>query len=77
MQRTGLNTRLYIKDDSCLCYQVIIVGHHPPGDVVSIVQHSRQLTDLSVEYSDVIVLHMSGHTHNDEFRLVSIRELYI
>ena len=53
-----------------LIFQVIIIGHHPPGRSDFIVQFSRWLTDLHLEFSDVIVLHVAGHTHKDEFKLV-------
>ena len=63
------NEYVYLAD---FVLQVVLVGHHPTsgGDIV--VRHARWLTDLTTAYRDVVVLQVCGHTHNDEFRLVSI-----
>ena len=53
--------------------QVIVVAHHPPGNADIIVSHTRRVVDTVVENSDIIVLHVSGHTHKDEYRVVSLR----
>jgi sphingomyelin phosphodiesterase len=49
--------------------KVIMVLHHPISGEDVIVTHSRWYSKLVSEYSDVIVLQMAGHTHNDEFRV--------
>lgn len=56
--------------DWTIFFQVIVVGHHPPGNGDIIVSHTRRFVDAAVEYSDVIVLHISGHTHRDDYRVV-------
>ncbi|XP_064609219.1 sphingomyelin phosphodiesterase A-like [Liolophura sinensis] len=58
--------------------KVIIIGHVPPGDKgSSVMDYGDFYTDLAVNYSDVIVLHLFGHTHHDEFELVSACFLYL
>lgn len=49
--------------------KVIIVGHIPPG-MYSLDDFSLWLNDLMVQYSDLIVLHVYGHTHRDHYTLV-------
>jgi sphingomyelin phosphodiesterase len=49
--------------------KVILVGHHPTGQGDSAVYWGQYLTDLVLRYHDIIVLHVHGHTHKDEFRL--------
>ncbi len=50
--------------------QVVVIGHHPVGGSC-IVRESRWWEELMAEFGDVVALHVSGHTHNDHFRLVS------
>ena len=52
--------------------KVILIGHHPPGSADNLITTSRMYIELAREFSDVIVLHIAGHTHFDEFRLVSL-----
>lgn len=49
--------------------KVLFIGHHVPGNSDFIIRESRWYQDLMANFSDVIFLHMSGHTHTDEFRL--------
>ena len=49
--------------------KVIIIGHIPPG-LYSLDHFSEWLNELMVEYSDIIVLHIYGHTHRDHYTLV-------
>jgi hypothetical protein len=56
--------------------QVILLGHHPIGGADYIVSQSRWYQTLVVDYSDIIVLQPTGHTHVDEFRLVCILPLF-
>lgn len=49
--------------------KVIFLGHHVPGNSDFIVSQSHWYEELMANFSDIIVLHMSGHTHTDEFRL--------
>ena len=48
------------------------MSHHPIGGSDSIVTQSRWYQSLVVEYSDIIVLQPTGHTHYDEFRMVGL-----
>ena len=54
--------------------QVLLLGHHPPGGGDAIVLTTRHFEDLVLEYSDVIMLHVAGHTHNDHYKVVSQSE---
>ena len=55
----------------CVCViQVILMAHHPIGGADSIVRLSRWYQSLVIEYSDIIVLQPTGHTHTDEIRMV-------
>jgi sphingomyelin phosphodiesterase len=49
--------------------KVIFLGHHVPGNSDFIISQSRWYQELMVRFSDIIILHLSGHTHTDEFRL--------
>ena len=49
--------------------KVILIGHIPEGRL-TLTSFALWYTDLVIEYSDVIVLHMYGHTHSDDFGLV-------
>ena len=53
-------------------FQVIILSHHPVGSSGSIVSATRWWQDVILEYSDVIIMHLSGHSHHDEFHLVHL-----
>ena len=48
-----------------------MVGHVPPGGSDSLEDFNRFYRDLAIEYKDVIVLQVYGHTHKNDFRLVS------
>lgn len=50
--------------------KVLLIGHHPPGGADYLVTGSRWLEQLVLNYTDVIVLMSTGHTHTDEFRLI-------
>ena len=48
--------------------QVIFVTHHPIGD--GIIEWDQYISDISIEYQDIIVLQPVGHKHKDTWRLV-------
>lgn len=50
--------------------KVILVGHHPPGGADYIISRSRLYERLVLDFSDIIVLQPTGHTHTDEFRMI-------
>jgi len=50
--------------------KVIMINHHPPGGGDYLIQESKWYEALMVEYSDIVVLQVAGHTHTDEFRLL-------
>jgi len=50
--------------------KVIVIYHHPPGGSSSITSESRWLEKTMVDFSDIVVLQMAGHTHTDEFKLL-------
>ncbi|KAK2154067.1 hypothetical protein LSH36_278g06059 [Paralvinella palmiformis] len=43
--------------------------HHPVGNSGSIVSATRWWEEVILEYSDVIIMHLSGHSHQDAFHL--------
>ncbi|KAK2154070.1 hypothetical protein LSH36_278g06048 [Paralvinella palmiformis] len=49
--------------------KVIVISHHPVGGSDVIVRSARWWEAIINEYHDVIVLHVSGHTHFDELKL--------
>jgi len=49
--------------------KVIVAIHHPPGQSDFITRYSQWYNDVIVKYSDVIVLHIAGHTHDDHFKI--------
>ena len=50
--------------------QVVIITHHPPCNWDQIVTYTWMFEELMVEYGDLVTMHVSGHSHNDEFRVV-------
>ena len=48
--------------------QVIFVTHYPIGD--GIIEWDQYISDISIEYQDIIVLQPVGHKHKDTWRLV-------
>ena len=46
-----------------------MVSHHDIG--VNIIEFDKNFTKILAAYKDIIVFHPVGHTHRDEFRLVS------
>ena len=48
------------------------MGHHPPGHPDYIVSRGWMLTDILQDYADIIVLHVTGHQHEDDFRMVCL-----
>ena len=54
--------------------QVILLIHHPMGDNDVITTYSQWYSKVIATYSDVIVLHVCGHTHDDHFKVV--REIF-
>ncbi|KAK2142519.1 hypothetical protein LSH36_945g00096 [Paralvinella palmiformis] len=51
--------------------KVIMMSHHGTGQSQGNNEYSCFITDLQARYSDVIVLHLTGHSHEDSFRLVT------
>ena len=51
--------------------QVIIAIHHLPGQSDFLTRYSAWYNDVVTAYRDVIALHVAGHTHNDQFAIVS------
>lgn len=49
--------------------KVMILGHTSPG-LYSLDVFSIWLNEVMLEYSDVITLHVYGHTHRDHYTLV-------
>ena len=33
---------------------------------------TRMFENLMTEYGDLVIMHVAGHTHSDEFRVVSV-----
>ena len=55
----------------CTCRQVILVSHHSLGGSGRLEYNNIHLTQLLTAYSDVMLFVLLGHTHHDEFGLVS------
>ena len=52
--------------------QVIMMAHVPPGDPGNTLHAYEEFyLNLTKRYRDTIVGHLFGHTHHDEFKLVS------
>ena len=51
--------------------QVILMGHAPPGRYDTIDFYAQYYSRLVLEFHDVIGLQVFGHTHDNEFKLVS------
>jgi hypothetical protein len=63
-------TKSALDDAKAKGEKVILLGHHPVGGADFIVEQSRWYQSLVRNYSDVIVLQPTGHTHVDEFRMI-------
>ena len=48
------------------------MAHHVIGSSDVVVDDAKWYEELMVAYHDIIVLQVAGHTHVDEFRLVSM-----
>ena len=46
--------------------------HHPMGYEATLIDYGDFITDLVSQFDDIIVMHVMGHKHDDEFRLVNI-----
>ena len=55
--------------------QVILLGHIPFGGEDTVAPFALFIESLCTRFSDVIVVHLLGHQHKDEFRLVSQSDL--
>ncbi len=67
--KTERSTGQLLKLPFPLVLQVILVTHHPLGD--GIIEWDDYISELSLQYKDVIVLQLVGHKHKDTWRLVS------
>lgn len=50
--------------------KVIMLGHHPSGSSSRVPGYDEFITDLQARYSDLVILHLLGHNHNDKFSIV-------
>jgi len=50
--------------------KVILLGHHPTGGSGKVPGYTDFIIDLQARYSDIIVLHLLGHNHDDKFSVV-------
>jgi sphingomyelin phosphodiesterase len=50
--------------------KVIVINHHPPGSGDYIIAESKWYEQVMINFKDVVVLQVAGHTHTDEFRLL-------
>ena len=53
--------------------QVVMIAHIPPGDPGNTLhEYDEFYLNLTKRFHDTIVGHLFGHTHHDEFKLVSL-----
>ena len=53
--------------------QVVMIAHIPPGDPGNTLrEYDEFYLNLTKRFRDTIVGHLFGHTHHDEFKLVSL-----
>ncbi len=45
-----------------------MITHHPVGE--NIIEYDEWITKICLLYSDIIVLHVAGHNHKEEWRMV-------
>ena len=50
--------------------QVLIIAHIPPGDDDNLAEYGKVYLNITRQFSDIIVGHLFGHTHMDQFQLV-------
>ncbi len=50
--------------------QVLMTGHIPPGDLDNWPEYGQLYRNVTKHFQDVIVGHLFGHTHMDQFQLV-------
>lgn len=53
-----------------LFLQVLLIAHIPPGDADNLAEYGEVYLNMTRQFSDVIVGHLFGHTHMDQFQLV-------
>ncbi len=57
------------------CIQVLLIAHVPPGDVSTLSEYGEFYLNITKRFRDTIIGHLFGHTHTDEFKLVSWRRV--
>ena len=50
--------------------QVLVIAHIPPGDTECHGAYGEFYLNMTRRFSDTIVGHLFGHTHNDQIQLV-------
>ena len=50
--------------------QVLMIAHIPPGDSDNLAEYGGIYLNVTKQFSDIIVGHLFGHTHRDQFQLV-------
>ena len=58
--------------NTILILQVLIIGHIPPGDDDNLAEYGEVYLNMTRQFSDIIVGHLFGHTHMDQFQLVNL-----
>ena len=48
-----------------------MMAHIPPGDSDNIADYGKFYLNMTKQFSDVIAGHFFGHTHRDQFQLVT------
>ena len=54
-----------------LLLQVLIIAHIPPGDADNLPEYGEVYLNMTRQFSGTIVGHLFGHTHMDQFQLVT------
>ncbi len=53
---------------------MLVIAHVPPASVDALPENGEFYLNVTKRFPDTIVGHFFGHTHEDQFELVSLRQ---
>ena len=57
--------------------RVIIAGHVPPKENYYFESCTTYYSQMTTKYADIIIAHLYGHTHRNEFTLIPTTKLIV
>ena len=73
-EKVCLNICILLIQGDLFPIKVLLTGHIPPGDTTSLPELGQLYLNITKKYQNTIVGILAGHTHFDQFELVSSKE---